>query len=74
MFAAVLAGAWWVIANDSGPIHLAAIAGAVTVGVFGVSDPAITGAWGGRWRPIGGPGGWPSVDEVRAAAQLAYPP
>jgi heptosyltransferase III len=35
-----------VIANDSGPAHLAAIAGVPTFALFGASDPQ-------RWRPIG---------------------
>ncbi len=66
-FAALLAGAERVIANDSGPMHLAAATGARTIGVFGISDPRRTGAWGGDFTPLGGPEGWPTVEAVRAA-------
>jgi heptosyltransferase-2 len=61
-YAAVLAGAAKVVANDSGPMHLAAAAGARVLGIFGVSDPARTRPWGGHF--IGGPGQWPSLEEV----------
>lgn len=39
-----------VIANDSGPLHLAAATGASTIGLFGPTDP-------GRFGPRGGDGG-----------------
>ncbi len=69
VYAAVLAGAEQVIANDSGPMHLAAAVGAPVLGVFGVSDPARTRPWGGAY--VGGADRWPSLDEVwRAAARL----
>jgi heptosyltransferase-2 len=64
VFAAVMAQAARVIANDSGPMHLAAAVGTRTIGVFGVSDPRKTGAWGGDFAPVGGPEGWPTVDAV----------
>lgn len=67
VFAAVLAHAELVVANDSGPMHLAAAVGADTIGVFGVSDPQRTGAWGGRFRAFGGPAGWPEPQTVAAA-------
>lgn len=35
----------WVIANDSGPLHLAAALGVPTLGVFGPSDPRIWGPY-----------------------------
>ena len=41
--AALLAGAAVVIANDSGLMHLAGALGAPVVGLFGATDPAVTG-------------------------------
>jgi heptosyltransferase II len=46
--AAVLAGAAVVIANDSGPMHLARAVGAPTVGIFGSTEPRWTAPRGGR--------------------------
>jgi heptosyltransferase-2 len=45
-FAAALAAARLVVANDSGGMHLAAALGAPTIGLFGLTDPA-------RTRPLG---------------------
>ncbi|SPJ18286.1 Heptosyltransferase II [Burkholderiales bacterium] len=72
-FGALLAGSRLVIANDSGPGHLAAAVGARLVGVFGVTDPAKTRPRSLRARLVGGSGGWPSYDLVAAvvAAELA---
>lgn len=57
-----------VVANDSGPLHLAAAAGAAVVGVFGVSDPGRTRPWSPRAHTVGDARGWPTVDQVAAAA------
>jgi heptosyltransferase-2 len=46
--AAVLAGAAVVIANDSGPMHLARAVGAPTIGIFGSTEPRWTAPRGGR--------------------------
>jgi len=35
----------WVIANDSGPMHLAAAMGVNTIGIFGPTDPALYGPY-----------------------------
>lgn len=67
-YAAVMARSRVVVANDSGPMHLAAAVGAPVVGVFGVSDPGRTRPWSPRARAVGDAGGWPSVDLVAAAA------
>ncbi|MCX8040538.1 MAG: glycosyltransferase family 9 protein [Planctomycetota bacterium] len=67
-YAAVMARARVVIANDSGPMHLAAAVGARVIGVFGVSDPARTHPWGPQARWLGDARGWPSVDAVAVAA------
>ncbi len=45
-FAAALAGARGVVANDSGGMHLAAALGAPVAAIFGITDPARTGPLG----------------------------
>jgi heptosyltransferase-2 len=52
VFAALLARADLVVANDSGGMHLAAATGAPTIGLFGVTDPARTGPLGPRVRVL----------------------
>ena len=66
-FAAVLADARVVVANDSGPGHLAAAVGARLVSVFGVTEPEKTKPWGPRVRMVGSRAGWPRYEEVAAA-------
>jgi heptosyltransferase-2 len=66
-FAALLADARLVVANDSGPGHLAAAVGAPLVSVFGVTEPEKTRPWGPRVRMVGSGSGWPAYDEVLAA-------
>jgi heptosyltransferase-2 len=73
-FAALLAGSALVVANDSGPGHLAAAVGAQLLGIFGVTDPAKTCPQGSTVRIVGGAGGWPSYEEVAAAAGAALAP
>lgn len=67
IFAALLAGSRLVIANDSGPGHLAAAVGAPLVSVFGVTEPGRTRPLGERVTIVGGPAGWPSPEAVWAA-------
>jgi ADP-heptose:LPS heptosyltransferase len=43
------------IGNDSGIMHLAAAAGAATLGLFGPSDERLYGPWGPRARSVRGP-------------------
>ncbi len=64
-YAAVLARARVAVANDSGPMHLADAVGTPTLGLFGVTDPARTRPWGGRF--LGSAAGWPPLDAVLAA-------
>ncbi len=66
-YAAVLAGARLALANDSGPMHLAAAVGVPVVGVFGVSDPSRTRPWGERAVAVGSATVWPTLGEVLAA-------
>ena len=70
-FAALLAGARLVVANDSGPGHLAAAVGARLVSIFGVTEPEKTRPWGPRVTMVGSASGWPSYDEVIAAVDAA---
>ncbi len=61
--AALLALADAVVANDSGPMHLAAAVGGRVFGIFGASDPA-------HYAPVGGTAigdglRWPAVEAVR---------
>lgn len=68
-FGALLARSRLVVANDSGPGHLAAAVGARLVSVFGVTDPSKTRPLGPGVRLVGGAGGWPSYEEVAAAVE-----
>lgn len=61
-YAATMAMAEKIIANDSGPMHIAAAVNANTLGIFGVSDPKRTRPWGGDH--IGTLGQWPTLSEV----------
>mgnify|MGYP003334764467 CR=1 FL=1 len=63
-YAAVLARARYAVANDSGPMHLAASVGAPVIGIFGPGDPARTRPWSERGHAVGGRGRWPPIEEV----------
>jgi heptosyltransferase-2 len=67
-FTALLAGSRLVVANDSGPAHLAAAAGACVIVVIGVTDPAKTCPRGERVHAIGKAQAWPVYDSVAALA------
>ncbi len=66
VYGAILARASVVVANDTGPAHLAAAVGAPLVSVLGPTDA-------GRYRPLGPrtsivqASPWPTVSEVRSA-------
>jgi heptosyltransferase-2 len=66
VYAALCARARLTIANDSGPMHLAAAVDAPVLGVFGPGEPARSGPWGPSARAIGGRGRWPDVKTVAA--------
>lgn len=61
-YAAVLLLSDRVIANDSGPMHMACAVGATTLGLFGVSDPKRTSPWSSNY--MGKQGAWPTLLEV----------
>jgi heptosyltransferase II len=63
-FAAIMSQARVVVANDSGPMHLAAAVSAPVLGIFGVSDPNRTRPWSKNARIIGDGKSWPSMDAV----------
>jgi heptosyltransferase-2 len=54
------------VANDSGPMHLAAAVDAPVIGIFGPSSPARTRPWGSRSTWLGGDGVWPALPTVVA--------
>jgi len=66
-FAALLSLSRAVVANDSGPGHVAAAVGAPLVSVFGVTEPTRTRPWGPGVTLVGSERGWPSYEEVSAA-------
>jgi len=70
-FAALLAASQLVIANDSGPGHVAAAVGARLVSVFGVTEPTRTRPWGPAVTLVGSERGWPRYEEVAAAVATA---
>lgn len=73
--AALLAGSDGVVGVDTGLTHLAVALDVPTLGLYGATDPALTGLHGGpRAVNLGGPGRMPTVDEVEAALGLAGPP
>ena len=45
------------ISNDTGPLHLAAAAGARVIGIYTCTDPNLTGPFGPRRRPCKPPSG-----------------
>src|SRR5439155_23525501 len=51
------------IGNDSGTMHLAAAAGAPTLGLFGPSDERRYAPWGPRARAVRGPR---TLEQIRA--------
>lgn len=65
VYSSICARAQLVVANDSGPSHLAAAVNAPTLAIFGLGEPWRTSPWGGTW--VGSSSGWPDVAEVQAA-------
>jgi len=67
VYGALLALAHTVIANDTGPGHLAAAAGARLIGVYGPQSVAFWAPIGRRVQYMHPTTGWASVDQVYAA-------
>lgn len=66
-YAAVLSRAQRVVANDSGPMHLAAAVGVPVLGIFGLTEPGRTRPWSDLGQTVGDWNGWPSAQAVIAA-------
>jgi heptosyltransferase II len=66
-YAAVLSRARRVVANDSGPMHLAAAVGVPVLGIFGLTEPGRTRPWSDLGRTVGDWNGWPTAQAVIAA-------
>ncbi len=78
VYAALLQGSALVVANDTGPGHMAAALGTPLLSVLGPTIAAQWAPWGSRVRVLQKPqtgdhadGDWPSADEVLAAAGQA---
>jgi ADP-heptose:LPS heptosyltransferase len=67
-YAALLEDAALMISNDTGPGHLAAAVGTPLLSVLGPTEPAQWGAWGPSVHTLKRWPGWPTGDEVAAAA------
>ena len=67
VYAALLERAATVVANDTGPGHLAAAVGARLVSVYGPQSVAAWAPVGARVRLFHDAGGWPSIEQVAAA-------
>lgn len=70
-YAALLQRAAVMIANDTGPGHMAAALGTPLVSVLGPSDAALWRAWGPRVQLLQRAGGWPDAAQVQAAVARA---
>lgn len=68
-YAALLEGASLVIANDTGPGHIAAAVGAPLISIFGASDPARYRPWGPNVTVLQEAQGWCSLERVLDTAR-----
>ena len=68
-YAVLMAQAQQVVANDSGPMHLAAAVDASVLGIFGLTDPQRTRPWSQRAKIIGDARGFPAIQTVWKAMQ-----
>ena len=71
VYAAVLAAAALVVANDTGPGHIAAAVGAPLVSVLGPSRPEVHGSLGPRVTWVHDPV-WPGLRQVCEAAEARW--
>jgi heptosyltransferase-2 len=63
-YAALMQRAALVVANDTGPGHIAAAVGARLVSVLGPTEPLRWAPWGSRVRVVQRPSGWPTIEAV----------
>jgi heptosyltransferase-2 len=70
-YSGILRRAGLVVANDTGPGHIAAAVGAPLVSVLGPTAPEQWGAWGPTVTVVRHWPRWPSIEEVMAAAQVS---
>jgi heptosyltransferase II len=68
-YAALMAGSKLVIANDTGPGHMAAAIGAPLLSLLGPTVPEEWGAWGPQVQRLGGHMNWPTLTEVETQVQ-----
>jgi ADP-heptose:LPS heptosyltransferase len=73
-YAALLQDAALMVANDTGPGHMAAAVGTPLVSVLGPSDPTLWRAWGPAVQLVQGAGGWPETEAVTQAVQRVLAP
>ena len=71
VYAALLAAARAVVANDTGPGHLAAAVGAPLIALYGPQSVPAWAPLGGRVRLFADAQGWPSVETVESAVLAA---
>lgn len=67
-YLAVLQGAALVVANDTGPGHMAAAVGVPLISLLGPSDPAVFGPWGPNVTRLHDPA-WVGLPRVREQVQ-----
>jgi len=73
-YAGLLQRASLVVANDTGPGHIAAGVGAPLLTVLGPTDPKRYGPWGTSVTVINTQAGWPTVDQVLRQAEALLAP
>ncbi len=73
VYNALLQLAGVVVANDTGPAHMAAGVGARLLSIWGPVDPARWAPWGSTVTLMRRPPGWVGVDEVISAVDQALP-
>lgn len=72
VYLAVLSRAALVIANDTGPGHMAASVGAPLLSLLGPSDPAVHAPWGPNVQALHAPS-WVSLSHVQTAVARMLP-
>ena len=71
-YAALLQGSAGVIANDTGPGHIAAASGAPLISVLGPTKVEQWRPWGPNITLLSARPDWPTVDQVEAAVQARF--